>query len=167
MEPLRPAHLAHRPSATEEAGSRPGSRQILQRILPATALPWPLHPMRRAITHVISRGYQAEIEDDLREWDYRLLRGLTSGDIQKSVPGWHHLTGPVPGGEPSRRSAHARIASWGSAACGFGRCSLCSGTVICCVCWPARWLRTCARGRTLLGLTPRPSAALGWSTPRA
>ncbi len=56
-------------------------------------------PMRRAIETCHLAGYQPEIEDNLREWDYGSYEGLTSGDIQKSAPGWTIWTGAVPGGE--------------------------------------------------------------------
>jgi broad specificity phosphatase PhoE len=56
-------------------------------------------PMRRAIDTCHLAGYQPEIEDNLREWDYGSYEGLTSGDIQKTAPGWTIWTGAVPGGE--------------------------------------------------------------------
>jgi probable phosphoglycerate mutase len=39
------------------------------------------------------------IDDDLTEWDYGDLEGLTSVDIQRRYPGWSLWTGPWPGGE--------------------------------------------------------------------
>ncbi len=77
--------------------------QILKGMLPASGLALALSsPMRRAIDTCDAchlAGYPVEIEDNLREWDYGSYEGLTSGDIQKSVPGWTIWTGPVPGGE--------------------------------------------------------------------
>jgi broad specificity phosphatase PhoE len=39
------------------------------------------------------------ITDDLREWDYGELEGLTTPDIQRRLPGWTIWDGPWPGGE--------------------------------------------------------------------
>jgi len=40
-----------------------------------------------------------EVTDDLREWDYGELEGLTSAQIQETYPGWTIWDGPWPGGE--------------------------------------------------------------------
>jgi probable phosphoglycerate mutase len=39
------------------------------------------------------------VADDLREWDYGKLEGLTTPEIQDRVPGWTIWDGPWPGGE--------------------------------------------------------------------
>jgi broad specificity phosphatase PhoE len=39
------------------------------------------------------------VTDDLREWDYGDLEGLTTADIQERIPGWSIWDGPWPGGE--------------------------------------------------------------------
>ncbi len=39
------------------------------------------------------------IEDDLVEWDYGDLEGLTTPEIQQRYPGWTVWAGPWPGGE--------------------------------------------------------------------
>ena len=41
----------------------------------------------------------AEVTDDLLEWDYGDYEGMTSEQIQQSVPGWTVWTAPCPGGE--------------------------------------------------------------------
>jgi probable phosphoglycerate mutase len=40
-----------------------------------------------------------EVTEDLREWDYGELEGLTSAQIQETYPDWTIWDGPWPGGE--------------------------------------------------------------------
>ncbi|MFM8982439.1 MAG: histidine phosphatase family protein, partial [Spartobacteria bacterium] len=42
---------------------------------------------------------KAEITPDLAEWNYGDYEGLTTPEIQKSVPGWTVFTQPCPNGE--------------------------------------------------------------------
>jgi len=42
---------------------------------------------------------QAQIEENLREWDYGFAEGRTTAEIQKQMPGWNIWTGAVPEGE--------------------------------------------------------------------
>lgn len=44
-------------------------------------------------------GEQAEICDDLREWDYGAYEGITTAEIRRSVPDWTVFSHPCPGGE--------------------------------------------------------------------
>jgi probable phosphoglycerate mutase len=44
-------------------------------------------------------GPQAEVVDDLREFDYGEYEGLTGDQIRARVPGWNIFTHPCPGGE--------------------------------------------------------------------
>lgn len=39
------------------------------------------------------------VVDELQEWDYGELEGLTSQEIQRDIPGWTIWDGPWPGGE--------------------------------------------------------------------
>jgi probable phosphoglycerate mutase len=41
----------------------------------------------------------AEVDDDLAEWDYGDLEGETTEQIRETYPDWTIWTGPVPGGE--------------------------------------------------------------------
>jgi len=56
-------------------------------------------------------GDVAERCDDLQEWDYGDLEGLTAGEIRRDRPDWTIWTGEVPGGETAeavgRRAARA------------------------------------------------------------
>lgn len=56
-------------------------------------------PMKRATETCRLVGLTPETTDDLREWDYGDYEGLTTPEIQKSVPGWTIFTGTVPNGE--------------------------------------------------------------------
>ncbi|HEX3929110.1 MAG TPA: histidine phosphatase family protein [Nocardioides sp.] len=42
---------------------------------------------------------EAQVDDDLVEWDYGELEGLTTEQIRETYPGWTIWQGPVPGGE--------------------------------------------------------------------
>lgn len=58
-------------------------------------------PLQRArdTCRIAGFGDAAQIDDDLREWDYGAYEGRTTKDIQKEVPGWSVWTGPIPDGE--------------------------------------------------------------------
>jgi broad specificity phosphatase PhoE len=58
-------------------------------------------PMARAIEtcRLAGLGDQAEITEDLREWDYGGYEGLRTVDIRKERPGWDLWRDGVPGGE--------------------------------------------------------------------
>lgn len=58
----------------------------------------PLQRARRTC-ELAGLGDQAEICDDLREWDYGLYEGITTPEIRQQVPGWTVFTHPCPGGE--------------------------------------------------------------------
>jgi broad specificity phosphatase PhoE len=64
-------------------------------------------PLRRASETCRLAGYgdAAQIEPDLREWDYGAYEGRTSAQIQKEVPDWTIWTSPVPQGETMQQVA--------------------------------------------------------------
>ena len=58
-------------------------------------------PLSRARHTCELAGYadEAEITDDLREWDYGDYEGVTTKEIRTTVPGWTVWDDPLPGGE--------------------------------------------------------------------
>jgi probable phosphoglycerate mutase len=58
-------------------------------------------PRSRALETARLAGFGdvVEIDDDLREWDYGELEGLTTAQIRTRWPDWTIWTGPWPGGE--------------------------------------------------------------------
>ena len=58
-------------------------------------------PRARALETARLAGYAdtVEVDDDLREWDYGELEGLTTPEIRERYPDWSIWTGPWPGGE--------------------------------------------------------------------
>ena len=58
-------------------------------------------PLRRAreTAELAGLGDRAELDDDLREYDYGAYEGLTTDEIRKSRPGWYLWQDGVPDGE--------------------------------------------------------------------
>jgi broad specificity phosphatase PhoE len=57
-------------------------------------------PRQRARDTARLAGFpDAVVDDDLREWDYGELEGLTTPQLRQTTPGWSVWTGAVPGGE--------------------------------------------------------------------
>jgi broad specificity phosphatase PhoE len=60
-------------------------------------------PMRRATrTAELAGLVPFTVTDDLKEWDYGDLEGLTTPQIQSELPGWSIWTGPWKGGETAQ-----------------------------------------------------------------
>jgi broad specificity phosphatase PhoE len=49
------------------------------------------------------------VTDDLQEWDYGELEGLTSAEIQRDCPGWSIWAGPWSGGETAALVGHGHF----------------------------------------------------------
>ncbi|MCM6775692.1 acid phosphatase [Nocardia sp. CDC159] len=77
------------------------------RVLDRLALRDPLvltSPKQRAVQTAELAGLPAPRPDaDLVEWDYGDYEGLTTPQIQQSVPGWTVFTHPTPGGETAEQ----------------------------------------------------------------
>ncbi len=58
----------------------------------------PLQRARRTC-ELAGLGSQAQLEPDLREWDYGRYEGITTAEIRQSVPGWTVFSHPCPDGE--------------------------------------------------------------------
>jgi broad specificity phosphatase PhoE len=66
-------------------------------------------PRQRARETACLAGHaDAEVDDDLAEWDYGDLEGLTTEQIRTTYPDWTIWSGPVPGGE-SAAEVSARL----------------------------------------------------------
>src|ERR1700723_2795015 len=59
-------------------------------------------PMQRAreTCRIAGYGDVAQIEDNLREWDYGIYEGRTTAEIRKEQPNWSIWDAPPPEGEP-------------------------------------------------------------------
>jgi probable phosphoglycerate mutase len=75
-------------------------------------------PRQRARRTAELAGFaNAEVDDDLVEWDYGDYEGITTAQIRETVPGWTVWANPVPNGEtPAQVAArldrvNARIAA--------------------------------------------------------
>jgi len=71
---------------------------LLAQVRFRTVLVSPLQRARRTC-ELAGLADQAELCDDLREWNYGDYEGITTPEIRRSVPGWTVFTHPCPGGE--------------------------------------------------------------------
>ena len=107
-------------------------------------------PRQRARRTAELAGFpDAEVDDDLAEWDYGDYEGITTPEIRETVPGWTVWSHPSPRGETAGaglRAARPRRRPGPGAG------------------WPVRWLRARARAacahRTLAGAAGRGGPAL-------
>ena len=67
-------------------------------------------PLQRArhTCELVGLADQAEIDEDLREFDYGSYEGITTAKIRETVPGWTVWSHPCPGGETLEQAA-ARV----------------------------------------------------------
>ena len=63
-------------------------------------------PRQRARRTAELAGFpDAEVDDDLVEWDYGDYEGITTPEIRETDPGWSVWTHPTPGGEAAEQVA--------------------------------------------------------------
>ena len=64
-------------------------------------------PLQRArqTCELAGLGHNAQICDDLHEWDYGAYEGLTTAEIRRTVPGWTIWSHPCPQGESQEQVA--------------------------------------------------------------
>jgi len=62
-------------------------------------------PQQRALHTAQLAGLAASVDQDLTEWDYGELEGLTLDEIRAIYPGWTIWDGPWPGGETAEQVA--------------------------------------------------------------
>ncbi|MGC4939143.1 histidine phosphatase family protein [Kribbella sp. DT2] len=84
-------------------------------------------PRQRARRTAELAGFpEAEVDDDLVEWDYGDYEGITTAKIRETVPGWTVWANPVPNGETPAQVAtrldrvNARIAAVDGDVLAFG-----------------------------------------------
>lgn len=67
-------------------------------------------PLQRArhTCELVGLAPQAEIDDDLREFDYGIYEGVTTAKVRETVPNWTVWTHPCPEGETLTQAA-ARV----------------------------------------------------------
>lgn len=67
-------------------------------------------PLQRAreTCRLVGLGADADVDDDLHEWDYGDYEGLTTAEIRRTRPGWVVFDDGAPGGEtPEQVGARA------------------------------------------------------------
>jgi probable phosphoglycerate mutase len=64
----------------------------------AAVLTSPLRRARETAAH-LGLGVEAEVDDDLLEWDYGAYEGKTTEDIRRERPGWNLFDDGCPDGE--------------------------------------------------------------------
>lgn len=108
-----PWSVAGRHTSHTDLGLTPAGRAEAERLRPwltawSPAAVW-TSPLRRARETAEACGYaEAQIEPDLREWDYGDYEGLTTPEIQHDSPGWTVFVGGGAGAEGETPAAVAR-----------------------------------------------------------
>ncbi|MEV0285783.1 MULTISPECIES: histidine phosphatase family protein [unclassified Kribbella] len=119
-------------------------------------------PRERARRTAELAGFpDAEVVEDLVEWDYGDYEGITTAEIRKTVPGWTVWSHPVPNGETPAQVAsrldrvNARIAAVPGDVLVFGHSHALRGLT-------ARWLELdVTEGRHFV-LNTATISTLGW-----
>jgi probable phosphoglycerate mutase len=118
-------------------------------------------PMKRALDTARLAGFTAAISADLSEWDYGDYEGLTTPEIQKTVPGWTIWTGAVPNGESVSQITTRADGIIARAEAAAGDVALFSHGHFLRV-LAARWIGLDARGGASLALSTGTVSVLGY-----
>jgi broad specificity phosphatase PhoE len=118
-------------------------------------------PMKRALDTARLAGLVAEICNDLREWDYGDYEGLTTAEIQKTVPGWTVWSGEIPNGETAGQLAERADRVIGRVEATAGDAALFSHGHFLRV-LAARWIGLGAHGGASLALSTGTVSVLGY-----
>lgn len=121
-------------------------------------------PLRRAqLTAELAGLHSTAVLDELSEWDYGDLEGLTTEEIRARLPDWSVWQGPWPGGETAAQMAERadRVIEWV-----LGRAN---GSCVALVAHghilrvlAARWLRTDVSAGQWWALDTASVSELGW-----
>ena len=106
-------------------------------------------------------GAQAEVHDDLLEWDYGEYEGLTSAEIERLRPGWGLWRDGCPGGEQRERRGRTRGPRDRAARRRRGARARSSRTATSCACWARAGPRSRRRHGARLGLFTAAICVLG------
>jgi probable phosphoglycerate mutase len=93
----------------------------------------------RRTCDLLGWGSQAQVTEDLCEWNYGKYEGLTTAEIRKSVPGWTVFAQPCPEGE-SAQDVATRVDRVISQVREFGGDTLLVAHAHCLRVLTARWL---------------------------
>jgi broad specificity phosphatase PhoE len=91
-------HTSHTDLPLIEAGES-AARKLGERLGSLTFDLILTSPLKRATDTCRIAGFDGETEPALTEWDYGDYEGLTTPEIQKTVPDWNLFTHGVPNGE--------------------------------------------------------------------
>ena len=120
-------------------------------------------PRRRAVRTAELAGFTPTVDDDLEEWDYGDLEGLTTEQIRSEYPGWSIWDGPWPHGEQPQQVA-ARADRVGqrvrSLPCGATALLFAHGHILRVL--AARWLQRPPTDGRLFALGTGTVSVLGW-----
>ena len=108
-------------------------------------------------------GSEAQLEPDLREWNYGELEGRTTADIRRDFPDWTIWTGPWPGGETAdqvARRADRVVARCRSAAVDGDVLIFSHGHLLRVL--AARWLGQPPEAGALFALSTATVSIVGW-----
>lgn len=123
-------------------------------------------PMQRARETCAIAGFadQAQVDDNLKEWDYGIYEGKTTAQIRAEVPGWSVWKHPIIGGETAEHvgeRADAMITRALASAPAGGNIALFAHAHILRI-LAARWLLLAATGGSLFALGTGSVSVLGW-----
>ena len=123
-------------------------------------------PMQRARETCAIAGFgdQAVVDDNLKEWDYGVYEGKTTGQIRAEVPGWSVWKDPIIGGETAEdvgARADAVISRALQASPSGGKVALFAHAHILRI-LGARWVGLEARKGSIFALGTGSVSVVGW-----
>jgi len=115
----------------------------------------------RETCEIAGFGPQAEVCQDLREWDYGAYEGRTTEDIRAERPGWSLWRDGVPGGETAQDVGRRADRVIQAVRDGTGDVLAFAHAHVLRVV-AARWVALGAAGGALFTLSPATISVLGW-----
>jgi broad specificity phosphatase PhoE len=120
-------------------------------------------PLQRAreTCRIAGYGDVAQIEENLREWDYGIYEGRTTADIRKEQPNWSIWDAAPPEGEPVEHVAERAQKVIDRAAKAGGQVALFAHAHVLRI-LAATWLKLPPRGGSLFALATGSVSTLGY-----